>query len=313
MLDMPSTASGSLNKAAVLAKLSYFARCQLWPLANDADPTGWLCNFQDDELPHAVHLLNAVLMFRNPLMDQLFRSSFQALSHMHITHPVNHREWSACWRKFCDTVLITLVTGESPHSADSSHAFARRARDLLRIPEDRILPPEECLRRLLNNGPQPVVFVDDFVGSGNQFITTWHRSYQVGGKQSSSFASLSNLRPGPFFYIPLICTWLGEEAIRTSCPAVQLRPAHLLNERYSLLHPESLLWPEHLRASAQNFLRSSSLRAGIPDSPGSTEHYEGFASLGLSIAFEEKAPDATVPLLWWSKSSDWQPLFRRGE
>src|SRR5947208_14205280 len=41
------------------------------------------------------------------------------------------------WRAFVDSVIVTRVTGEIPSDTDSGYTFARKARQLLGIPEER--------------------------------------------------------------------------------------------------------------------------------------------------------------------------------
>jgi hypothetical protein len=45
---------------------------QLWPYRNDMDPRRWLANFEEEEMGHAVALLNSFLYFSEQLVDELF-------------------------------------------------------------------------------------------------------------------------------------------------------------------------------------------------------------------------------------------------
>ncbi|MBX3406696.1 MAG: hypothetical protein KF869_08025 [Phycisphaeraceae bacterium] len=298
-----------VDRVAVLEKCRYFTTCQIWPLRTRADPEAWLENFRDDELPHAIQLLNSVLLFQTPFIDRLFYSAFQSLSRFLFKPGDSLTIAQSRWRTFVDSVLLTHVTGEDPSTTDSGYTFARKAKKVLGIDESRILPPDEVLKRLVNSGPQPVVFVDDFVGSGNQFVTSWHREYSIGPGSRLSFAKAAATGSGPFAYTPLICTSQGYAVIAQDCPVVKIQAAHVLDPRYSAIHPQSVIWPDSLRSSAHQFLRTVSLRAGVPDSPGSVDHFEGFNSLGLTIAFEDSVPDASLPILRWT-ANDWKPLLR---
>ncbi len=51
----------------------------------------------------------------------------------------------ADWNAFLGRALFTFVEGEVSSPADSGYAFARRARDILGIPEERILHPSDVL------------------------------------------------------------------------------------------------------------------------------------------------------------------------
>ncbi len=168
------------------------------------------------------------------------------------------------------------------------------------------MTPEKTLEELLTRGPRPVVFVDDFVGTGRQFVATWNRRVFVGGNVTLSFGNVaSTVRGANFYYCPLICSQAGYQVIRREVPQVTIVPAHLLSERYSALHPHSVLWPDALRPGAISFVRNASLRAGIPESK-----WRGFGENGLALAFSHCVPDATMPIFYWEQDG-WNPLIQR--
>jgi hypothetical protein len=155
----------------------------------------------------------------------------------------------------------------------------------------------------------PIIFVDDFVGSGSQFIKTWRRQVPLSGS-TSSFERITAVRGAEFYYCPLVCTEYGFERIKKECAAVQLHPAHLLPRKYSALDPNSVIWPNHLRTTAISFLQAVSTRAGIPDTNGNVDDWRGFHQLGLAIAMGDSVPDATLPIFYWERNG-WIPLIRR--
>ena len=173
----------------------------------------------------------------------------------------------------------------------------------------KIRSPKEALLKLLGDISQPIVFVDDFVGSGEQFLETWKRTFSFSSSVSSSFQEFSSRCDGQFYYCPVLCTEYGYNRLHTQCPQVTLSPAHILPTQYSALAPNSAIWPPDLRSSAIDFLRGASLRAGIPES-GGTDDWRGFHQLGLALAFESSIPDATMPIFYWEKNG-WKPLVRR--
>jgi hypothetical protein len=292
----------------VLSKTDYFVDVQLWPLLKELDAHRWLSNFTDSELDHAVHLLNGFMYFSSRLLDQLFISAVQSLSASFYSFGDSFLAFQSTWRQFVDSVIVTYVTGEIPNPSDSGYAFARRARQLLGINEDRIMAPDEAVRHLVQQAG-PIIFVDDFVGSGNQFVETWRRQVPLSGS-TSSFERITAVRGAEFYYCPLACTEYGFDRIRRDCPAVRLHPAHLLSARYSALDPNSIIWPNHLRGTATDFLQAASARAGIPDTNGNVDDWRGFHKLGLAIAMGDSVPDATLPIFYWERNG-WIPLIRR--
>ena len=282
----------------LISKCEYFSSIGIWPRREILDPERWLENFVQDELEHAVYLLNGFMYFSPSLVDQTFSTAIRNLGRMMTKDQ---------WKVFLTNILVTLVTGEDPNVTDSGYAFTRRARRL-GIPQDRIVEPQRACNEIRAGFNGAVVFVDDFLGSGNQFDETWNRRYFP---YNHSFMSLAATSHATFYYCPAFGTQLGLDRINRDCPEVTVNPGVFIPDRYGALDPDSIIWPSHLRDSAEEFLRTVSVRAGIPDTGGTEPtDWRGFASLGLTIAFENSIPDATLPILYWDDNG-WRPLMRR--
>jgi hypothetical protein len=177
------------------------------------------------------------------------------------------------------------------------------ARQVLRIPQERILSPEQTLEHLSQGKSSPVVFLDDFVGSGRQFTATWAYEFMLSLGKMSFKTIASVMRKLQFYYCPLICTEAGRLTIQLNCPTVRLNPAHFLTPKYSALHPDSILWPKDMRGSGPQFIEAVSLRGKIP-------RWRGFHDLSLAVAFAHSVPDATLPLFYYDENG-WKPLIER--
>jgi len=287
-----------------------FTEFQVWPLRLKMNPEGWLSNFPSRERRFAYHLLNAFMYFSADLTDQLFLSAVQNISQSLRANVPLHSDLSTTWNAFLRDAHITYVTGEIPGPADSGYLFSRKARDLIPIDEDRILYPREALEFAVSGDPAPIIFVDDFVGSGNQFCDTWQREYNIGGAMESFEGLFAAGALPPTYYCPPICTQYGLETIRRLCPGVTVSAGNLLDHRYNVFHPESLAWPAELRMSGPAFIERKSVEIGIPADRGEWD-YRGFHDLGLALAFSHKTPDATIPLFRWAEGG-WQPLVVEG-
>ncbi len=287
-----------LSPDYLIGKFEYFSSIGIWPSKTVLDPNRWLGNFLHDELEHALYLLNAFMYFSQSLVDQIFSTAIRTIGRLMTRDQ---------WREFLDGVLVTLVTGEEPNVTDSGHVFARKARHL-GIPEGRIKSPDEACDLIRSGFNGPVVFVDDLVGTGSQFIETWNRTY---GPSCMSFAALAGVVPAKFYYCPAFCTQFGLREINLSCPEVTVSPGILIPDSYGTLASNSVVWPSRLKDTAEAFLLSASARAQIPDTGGATpDDWRGFASLGLAIAFEDSVPDATLPIIYWNRNG-WRPLIHR--
>jgi len=295
-----------VTKDFVLAKCNYFVDVQLWPIHSVIDPERWLSNFKVAEMDHAAQLLYSFLYYSEKLTDEMFIAAFQGLSREIIKRGHSLLNLRATWRTFVDSVIITYVTGEKPNVTDSGYTFARKARQLLGIPEDRIMSPDDAVLQLYNYGPQPVVFVDDFVGSGDQFLKTWKRPVPLSSSVAASFRKLASMRGSQFFYCPLLCTQVGYDRLERECPNVTVSPAHILSDRYNAFAADSLIWPPELLPTASDFIHEASIRAGVH-----SISWRGYNDLGLAVAlFPNSVPDATLPIIYWNENG-WHPLIQR--
>jgi hypothetical protein len=270
------------------------------------DPSRWLANFSSSETEHATALLNAFVFICQPLMDEMMAAAFQDLSRALRDLSESFVATQAKWRAFFDSMIITCVRGEDPNPTDSGFRFLRMARQVLGIPETRILLPEQALEHLLSGASGTVVFVDDFVGSGDQFIKTWKRKITFPSQQTISFEQVNSAsRHAQLIYCPLVCTHYGLNNIAQMCPRVRMHPAHVLPNDYGAFASDSVIWPPALAPSAEAFIESASKRAGIPQ-----YLWRGYHDLGLAMGFEHSIPDATLPLFYWNQNG-WNPLIER--
>jgi hypothetical protein len=133
------------DEATVLDACDKLVDFHAWDAAK-IDAHGWLSNFDAADRPYAVVLLSRFTFFADHLVDQLFRSAYQNLSNVIATRWEPFGTIQAKWRRFCDTAIITLVQGERPNPSDSGWLFARKARQALGIPEERLLEPAKAIR-----------------------------------------------------------------------------------------------------------------------------------------------------------------------
>ena len=297
-----------VSRELVVAKCEYFTRVHLWPLRKALDPEAWLDNFRSSELDHALALLNSFMYFHSHLVQEMFASSIQELSRRVVKRDSSFVTALSAWSSFFDNAVIVPVAGETENPSDSGYAFARMARQHVGFSEEQIQAPLQALRTI-SSGPRPIIFVDDFVGTGNQFTGTWYRQYELGQGTKTSFSTVAGVRGMRFYYCPVLCTSAGLDEIRVQCPTVVLSPAHILGDRYNALHPDSMIWPPHLKAGALDFIESTSRRAGIPDTDGgSPDDWRGYEKKGLVLAIHETIPDSTLCFLRW-KQNGWKPLM----
>lgn len=288
-----------------MSKCDAFVDFQLWPVRQSMDPAAWLSNFTPPELEYAVTLLNSFIYYPKPFIVDLLCHSFRDLSCEVVRQSTTYGDAKHRWTNFHQALIVCRVTGEQPNDTDSGYLMVRLARQYAGIDQRQIMDAEAVLPTLATSNGRTIVFLDDFVGSGKQFITNWHRSYQTGGG-NLSFASVDGMNRGhQFYYLPVVASAYGVSRIATACLNVRVRPAHQIDDQYNCLSPLCPFWPQRLRAGVVPTLKNASDRAGIP-----TAMWQGFHGLGLAFAFEHSTPDASLPLFHWSRNG-WKPLVTR--
>ena len=306
-IQSPRLTTQQASDAFVMAKCEYLINTGLWPATHTFDHRGWLDNFMASERPYALNLVNVFLYYNEDLINALLRSAVRRLTTCVVTPGSNLTEASEQWSLFRRNVLVTYVEGENPNATDSGRVFARKARQVLGIEEHQIGSPEEILSRLVQDHPGPVLLLDDFIGSGNQMLNTWRHHYCVAEGEVYSF-EIASSRDTSIFCVPLVSTSFGVNALARNCNGLTVKPAHILDERYSLVASDSILWPDELKPNSNEFLHAASKRAGILHEPST--QWDGFQGLGLALAFSHAVPDATIPLYYWERPG-WNPFVRR--
>lgn len=288
----------------------------VWPERKYFSPNDWLENFTSEELPYAKRLLKSFIYFSDDMITQMFRSNFMAISKSIIPNSKksNYGFADVEWHNFLDNCYIVKVTGEEPSDADSGYIFTRMARDALGIPENRLKTVSEAFQIISSGINAHFVFVDDFVGSGNQFVDFWQGYFDT----PHCFETLAQDTLCTFHYIPIICTEIGKLRIQQDCTRVNLIASHFVGKEYSALHNESYIW-KGFQAGGPEFVQSASIRAGISQANGGVQDngdgtklvsWEGFHKLGLAIGFKHGTPDATLPIFYFNERG-WKPLINR--
>lgn len=232
----------------VLASKQYLSTIGQWPkIPARANPERWLTGFAPEDVDHAVSLLESLVYFSMEQTTKLCTSLFHSLSEEVSAGQATYADRKASWSGFVNDCLVTFPTGETPNPTDSGHTFARLARQELEIDEARFLYPGDVVQYQYRGQRRPVVMVDDFAGSGEQFIKTWSRMYQMSDGSQASFESMASLAGADVYYIPTVATEHAVRRIQLAAPSVRLRTAHLLTDHYSAVDPHSVVFPDALR------------------------------------------------------------------
>lgn len=288
----------------VLAKCDVLRSVGFWPSEKLLRPRAWLQNFDAEDRGTAALLLDKFNYYNSRLTDALLLSSFHSLGDglPKAAKPENTDTLIRALKR----AVFTPVRGERPNPTDSGYLLCRKARQILGIDEDRVVDTDQAIDAAMEG--RPVVFLDDFIGSGDQFIYTW-------SKYCSSGTTFDNTQTKTGFtaiYIALLATDFGATEITKSCPRVSLCVTHILKPASTIKGAFS----DDLgtRDRIENFLwKYSSQLTPKEEYMAMNIDYllYGYKNRGLLFGFEHSIPDATLPIFWSPGPNNWEPLIER--
>jgi len=299
------------NREQVERRVEFLTDIAVWPPEMLQDSQSWLSNFsasdESGELAHALTLLDSFVYFDDRAMRALLAAAFRRLSQDVVPLHATFAEAIDLWTAFVDSLRVTIVTDEHPNVSDSGHVVARMVRGALELDTDRILAPEAAVSGLLGGEFDRLILVDDFIGSGDQFIGTWHRVYP---SVRQSLASAALQVSASVWYCTALATEAGIKRIEMECPGVRVRTGNRVPRDASVVSATSAVWPQSQRVTGPRFVDEVSARVGIAPSGGGEDDPKGYKYQGLIVAFGDTVPDATIPLIRWEKGA-WRPLRRK--
>lgn len=294
----------------ITERMKTFREMLLLPKPKDLDFENWLDNFQEqDEKELAARILNHFIYFSDDLIDQMLRTAVGRCGYYFMQNVPgwNHNSFkSECWYSF--------IQGENPEDAtDSGYIFTRKLREVLNIPDKRIIKFDALFKKLEENTstPQNVILVDDFVGSGAQTYEAWNK-HKLGLKDMtlSELQSRFNHR---IIYAPLVVNDMGLSTIKDYCSNLHLEYIYHLGPEYNLFNINGIFWAGNRGSYAKflNMMYRIAKEQNIPVTEGdSVNDMKGFGKQGLALAFHHGIPDACPAFFYWN-TENWKPLKNR--
>jgi hypothetical protein len=156
-------------------------------------------------------------------------------------------------------------------------------------------------RRPRDEQPHTLVFIDDFIGTGESAC----KCFKQINAQCGDLLRASQLR---IFFITLSGFEQGkqkiEEVLREINLNVRVRVCELLGEENKCFSESSSLFSEILERERA---KTIAYRYGVTLVP---DHPLGYGECQAAIAFEDSCPNNTLPI-FWSDAHGWIPLFKR--
>lgn len=291
-------------------RMKTFRDLLLLPKPKDLDFDNWLENFHNpNEKEIAAHILNHFIYFSDDLIDQMLRTVIGRCGYYFAQ---NYPDWSH--DSFKNDCWFSFVQGENPeHVTDSGYIFTRKLREVLNIPDNRIIKFDSLFKRLerSTSTPQNIILVDDFVGSGAQTDKAWN-NHRFGSWKMTLNEHQSRFHHR-IVYAPLVVNDMGLSRIEKCCSNLHLEYIHHLGPEYNLFNVNGLCWEGDVDLFDKFLIMMERIakEQHIPITRGtSVNDIQGFAQQGLSLAFNHGIPDACPAFFYWNTST-WKPLKKR--
>jgi len=277
----------------VLEETETLGRAQVWP-SERIRPRPWLENFSDEgERQIAAVLLKRFTFLSDDLFVSHLRGAFLSISRC-AEFDTGSSEHAMAWRIFCEEALVTHAEREVPDATQSGSGLLPIVRKRLGLDRGQMLVPQEAADAVWYGFDGPVVFLDDFVGSGEQFVSTMKRERDCPDGSRRTFTEM--LAERRFYYVVGLCTARGKFRLEREFPGLKVVAGSILPEDYNLSDPNCPLWPAECREAGVQMIEKYGRQLGFDAEDGGERDWRGYNASGLALAFEHGTPDATLPI-----------------
>ena len=298
-----------LPKDGAIYTESIFSRCRdligynIWSGIEQNRLDRWIANFSTPEEKYFAARILDILIYRSShqtvaLMRQLFQRVIPDLARRKgLALSLRNIYQSLKVDSVDPGIRIVPVIPPDASPGKSASTIVRILKRNLRFSEHWNVYPQQVPALL--GQVDTVVFVDDFLGTGTQFLDFL-----------SDTGLKNHLSTGSFIYAPLAGHIEGIKNLKNTHPDLHVGVVELLDDKHALFHEESGSFPDDVNSVevARDFyyklLKDRKIEIAGPDR-------RGFGHFELAYAFENAIPDNSLPLLWWHDSEDWQSLFDR--
>lgn len=160
--------------------------------------------------------------------------------------------------------------------------------------------------------PPPIIFIDDFIDSGNQFLTMWNKVHDILNIEWHSHESMTYKdKAKNIYYCCLLGVDSGVKTLERNCRNINICVGHVIEDKESIFNMESNIWSGNAQVKGVLALKEASLRYKMPDTNGKdTKDWKGYCEQGLLLAIKNGAPDASIGAIRWNENG-WQPLIKK--
>lgn len=295
---------GEIFISSVYERCENFITNGIWTGIDILDLERWWSNFSlPEEMYFAACILDSLIYRSKKQTLSLIKHLFQrTLPDLVRVNPMPIRA-PTDWISFLGSSheigvrLVAAVKKEDPPTK-SAYLVLRMMKQEFSINEKFIVKPE-MIEDSVQLGINVFIFIDDFLGTGEQFSET------IINEGIEPYLSTHYVA-----YVPLVAHEVGIKKLNFLYPNLKLASVELLEEANGLFHTNSCCFNDELNntKAAKEFYYALLKQKDIQVRDQSRR---GFGKLELAYSFEHATPDNSLPILWWKNSKKFKPLFKR--
>lgn len=276
---------------------------KIWEGIKSIDLKRWLNNFNNDiELYFAACILDA-LIYRSS--DQTLSMATELFTKKLPSH-LNKIGFNFKDYKNLVTLLRSPVTNElrlvsvatkNERPVKSSNVILRDYKRRLSFNDNWFIHPDEVKIEANSNGVKTFIFIDDFLGTGNQFDTMY-----------KGYGFQMTLKECNTIYCPLVAHKSGMEYLMNKHHNLTIVSTELLDGTFDIFNyafDDGTNNPDCARKFYDKLLKDNKF-------PNSLEENKyGFGNLGLAYTFSHSSPDNCLNIIWDNNNGGWHPLIAK--
>lgn len=309
----PTRASFSLPADAliytdeVITRCMDFLYCGIWSGLHPARLRKWWNNFKTHEEKYFSACVLDSLIYRSEqqtvsLLRQLMQRTLPDLTRLDPTPLGVIEDWQSILkvdpRDEDPGIRLVAAVQRTDPPTKSAFVISRLLKRHLGVNENWLISPW-AVAESLRAGIRVFVFIDDFLGTGQQFIDI-----------AAAERLPTSIQAAYAVYAPLAGHVKGITNLTTVLPELRVQPVETLDDACSLFAPDSQAFDDGVNTphGAEEFYYT------LLDSRGFKligQERKGYGGLGLAYVFSHAVPDNSLPILWYAKLPGWEPLLDR--
>lgn len=289
-------------KTIVKDNIKTYCKSDIWPFQYEQF-TAWLNNFDDPIDEYLALQLIDSLIIRSSKMAKV---GYARLLHGQLRqllideNIINSKVNIEKWKRQLKTKGLQEIIRFSP--VYMKNEFGESGGVIYRTISSDVNTNKYSFSESLRE-PKVIVLVDDFVGSGNQFIENFSNEFNLQEKLDSKIV----------VYCPLIAFETGLENIQKAFPKLKLLPVETIYKKDSFFDEDKTALFKNDQINTVQDVENHFQKMHIKYGPGMPSWF-GYESAALPLIFEWGCPNQSPSILWMDSSkhtNDWHQLFNR--